>query len=180
MSDIPSQASISKVPMMGRKPPPWISSQLEKCFPSSCLLECRGGLVTVKRYVWDAYFRKLLKYAFSLRDFPVLSQPLPRWPGWYCGCSVCSMKQCLEATETQSWPGFQQQPVYLKLQAGLLEMKLAMPSRAVDCLSHLGILGGTELAWQIDSKNQATWKMLPSLLLFTASRMLVAVGCLCH
>lgn len=50
------------------------------------------------------------------------------------------------ATETCSWLGPEQQPVPLKLQAEPPEMKLVLPGKAVDSLSHLGVLGGLNQA----------------------------------
>lgn len=60
-----------------------------------------------------------------------------------------------KAIEASSRLGLEQQPVGLRLQAELLETKLVMPSKAVDCLSYLGILGGIKLAWQAQKTKQA-------------------------
>lgn len=64
------------------------------------------------------------------------------------------------ATETCSWLGPEQQLVPLKLQAEPPEMKLVMPGKAVDGLSHLGVLGGLNQAdRQTGSETRATGKM---------------------
>lgn len=76
------------------------------------------------------------------------------------------MKQDLKSNETCSQLDPEQQLAPLKSQAEMPEMKLVMPSKAVDCLSHLGILMGLNQSdRQTGSETQVIWKMfrvLPS------------------
>lgn len=74
--------------------------------------------------------------------------PRPKWVCWL----LSSIKWCLQSNWNLELIGPVKQPVYLKLQTEVIEMKLVIPSKAVDCLSHLGNNGGTQLAWQAGEK----------------------------